>query len=318
MDTASRFADFGRAAGRAGSPVYAEWAAGIAQDPGLLALIDRARPSQRQPVLVLAVARLLGAEPGGFDTLRDWLLDHASTFVEELDRRHTQTNDIRRTGPIAWALAGLRDGLAGRPVALLEVGASAGLGLYPDRYEVRVGGAPLGPRPEIAFRGGLDLAPLDVRRPEDRRWLETLLWPGQDDRLALLRAAVAVARRDPPTLLTADAVDGLEELVALAPAGSVPVVVSSGTLVYLPGARRQAFVEEVARLGVRWVSYERTGLLTGVHATVPVGAADPDPGVADALFATLAVDGRAVALGDAHGTRLRPLASLPGRGGPSL
>jgi hypothetical protein len=314
MDTASRFADFGRGAESGGSPVYAEWAAGAARDPALVALIDRARPSQRQPVLAFAVARLLGAPVGPYDGLRQWLLGHADAFVAELDERHTQTNDVRRTGPIAWALAAMRDDLDGRAVALLEVGASAGLGLYPDRYEVRVGGRPLGPRPVVAFRGGLDLAPLDVTRDADRLWLEILLWPGQDDRVALLGAAVEVARREPPTLMVGDAVDGLDDLIALAPPGSVPVVITAGTLVYLTGARRQAFVDEIARLGIRWISYERTGLLTGIHATLPERLRDQDPGRPDALFATLAVDGRAIALGDAHGTRLRPLASRPARG----
>ncbi|RKR75321.1 DUF2332 domain-containing protein [Frondihabitans australicus] len=337
MDTAQRFADFARAAADGGSPVYAEWAAGMAASPDLLAIVDRAWPTQRQPVLVFAVARWLGAETGSFEGLRAWLTSHADGFVTELDRRFTQTNDVRRVGPVAVALTRLlrssTDGSQGsqepRPVALLEVGASAGLGLYPDRYDLAIGPARLGDSasgvavsvavdapddhsatpaalPPIAYRGGLDLAPVDVTRADDRLWLETLLWPGQDDRVALLRAACAVAAADPPTLLTGDAVDGLDALVGLAPPGTRPVVVTSGTLVYLPGARRQAFVDRVRELGVRWISYEKTGILTGVHATIP------DPALASGWFATLALDGRAIALGDAHGTRLRVIDREPG------
>ena len=297
MTTADRFARFADAAALGGSPVYADWATGVAQDAELVALVDRARASQRQPVLVFAVARLLGAPLGSFDELRSWLRGHADDLVAELDRRHTQTNDVRRVGPVAWALSrllppGAFEPAAARPVALLEVGASAGLGLYPDRFDVRVGPVRLGDAssavrmsaststgpqdamarvggiPPVALRAGLDLAPLDVRDEAAVHWLETLLWPGQGDRVALLRAAVDVARREPPTLLAGDAVDRLDDLVALAPAGTEPVVVTVGTLVYLPGARRQAFVDRVAALGVRWISYERTGLLTGVHATI--------------------------------------------------
>ncbi|AMM19956.1 hypothetical protein AX769_07040 [Frondihabitans sp. PAMC 28766] len=329
MTTAGRFADFAEAAALGGSPVYAEWATGMAQDAELVALVDRARASQRQPVLVFAVARLLGAPLGSFDELRSWLRGHADDLVAELDRRHTQTNDVRRVGPIAWALSrilppGALETDAVPPVALLEVGASAGLGLYPDRFDVRVGSARLGDPssvvrvtvavegaqdalahvgriPPVAFRAGLDLAPLDVRDEAAMQWLETLLWPGQVDRVALLRAAADVVRREPPTLLIGDAVDALGDLVALAPAGTVPVVVTVGTLVYLPGARRQAFVDTVAALGVRWISYERTGLLTRVHATLP------HPEIADGWFATLAVDGRAIAVGDAYGRRLHLL-----------
>jgi hypothetical protein len=329
MDTARRFSEFAAAADEQASPVYAEWARGAATSPEVVALVDRARESQRQPVLVFAVARAMGVRPGPFDELRAWLGAHADEFVTELDRRHTQTNDVRRVGPVALALTRILSPDAGsqepRNVALLEVGASAGLGLYPDRYDVRIGHAHLGDPassvhvsvdldpsssgsvgqsarlPRIAFRGGLDLAPVDVRRADDRRWLETLLWPGQDDRTALLRSAMDIAAAEPPTLIAGDAVDGLDDLVALAPAGTVPVVVTSGTLVYVPGARRQAFVDRVGQLGVRWISYEKTGLLTGVQASIQ------DPALASSRFATLAVDGRAIGFGDAHGTRLHLL-----------
>lgn len=331
MSTADRFRAFALEAERQGSTLYAEWAVRIADDDVILRLIDRAREQQRQPVLVLAVSRLLGAPEGGYDTLRAWLLENAGPFLDELDRRRTQTNDVRRVAPVALALAAARiDG----PVTLLEVGAAMGLGLHLDRYAVEVrsvggvrvlgdpastvrvavdvagassilrDGAQDPGLPAIHRRAGLDLAPLGAASPADALWLETLLWPGQTDRVRLLRAAIEVARRDPATLLRGDAVDGLPALVAEAPPGTTPVVVTAGTLVYLTGARRQAFVDEIARLGVRWISYERTGSLPGVHGSI----ADPalawiDPAAPEA-FATLALDGRALAVGDAHGTIL--------------
>ncbi|ARC55941.1 hypothetical protein AS850_02490 [Frondihabitans sp. 762G35] len=322
MTTADRFAAFARSAEAGGSPLYADWADGFALDEGLLALVDRARESQRQPVLVFAVCRILGAPLAPFVTLRAWLLAHADVVLPELDRRRTQTNDVRRAAPVAAALARI-DG----PVALLEVGAAAGLGLRPDLFRIdvrdgdgsRILGDPSGDvrlrldvggslglpgdasLPAVVDRRGLDLSPLDPASDDDALWLETLLWPGQDDRVDLLRRAVAIARQEPATVTRGDAVDGLDALVRAAPAGAVPVVITSGTLVYLPGARRQAFVDRVGALGVRWISYEKTGLLEGVQATLP------DPAIADGWFATLALDGRAIAVGDAHGTRLRAL-----------
>ncbi|BDZ49306.1 hypothetical protein GCM10025867_15470 [Frondihabitans sucicola] len=325
MTTAERFREFATAAARQNSPLYAEWADRIVVDDVILRLIDQARPGQRQPVLVFAVARLLGAPEAPYEALHEWLIAHREAFLAELDVRLTQTNDVRRVAPVALALAEARlDG----PVALLEVGAAAGLGLYPDRYRIdvasasgsrtlgdpqssvrltlRVEGEPRGaqdPRalPSIRHRAGLDVAPLDVRRAADAVWLETLLWPGQGDRVALLRSAVDVARRDPAAIAAGDAVDGLDSLVSGVPAGITPVVVTAGTLVYLPGARRQEFVDAVARLGVRWISYEKTGLLAGIHATL----GDPARSLTGSEhFATLALDGRALGTGDAHGTRL--------------
>ncbi|MCU1530150.1 MAG: hypothetical protein JWP75_3913 [Frondihabitans sp.] len=324
-DTSARFAAFAAAAEEGGSPLYAAWAAALAADPDLLAIVDRARPSQRQPVLVLAVCRLLGAPLSPVDGLGGWIRGHADVLVAELDRRFTQTNDVRRVAPVAVALSRIPGS-----VALLEVGASAGLGLYPDRYDIRVtepstndatpprvlgsrdsrvridlrveSGDLLEPAaalPEIVWRRGLDIEPLDVRDDDDMLWLATLLWPGQDDRVELLCGAVAVARQDPAPVVRGDAVDGLVALADSAPLEATLVVVSSGTLVYLPGARRQAFVDAVGSLGARWISYERTGLLTGIQATLP------DPEGSRPLFATLALDGVALASGDAHGTVLR-------------
>src|ERR1700747_1167667 len=102
---------------------------------------------------------------------------------------------------------------------MLEIGAASGLCLLPDRYGYDYGGPcvapsvadapvflcranPATPIPrqplDVTWRLGLDLHPLDVTKPEHTAWLETLVWPEQDSRLQRLRAALSVARRDPP------------------------------------------------------------------------------------------------------------------------
>jgi hypothetical protein len=307
-----RFAAYAVAVEREGSPLWAAAARGIAADPEVLALVGRAEEARRQPVLVLAVARWLGAPLGPWPELRRWLLDHPDAFLAELGRRLTQTNDVRRTTPVSLALARV-DG----PVALLEVGASAGLGLLPDRWGHRAGdvrwGDPESPvqlvadvrgdlgtvrLPEVVWRAGLDLDPLDVTSDADTGWLDALLPPGAPERAALLARAVSVARAAPPRVERGDAVDDLARLAAEAPDDATLVVVSTGTLVYLPGRRRQQFVDTVRDLGARWVTYERRDLLHDVRVVVPDGVPD------DEAFAVLALDGEALAVGDAHGTRL--------------
>jgi len=334
MLLADRFRSHADASAREQSPLYAEWSLGIAGDPDVLALIERAPEARRQPALVLAVSRWLGAPLAPWPRLREWMLAHPDALLAELARRTTQVNDVRRLGPVSLALARLEG-----PVALLEVGASAGLCLFPDRYafradlrgagrdeqarwgaadsdvvvelDVDLGDSPLPhdewPRrvvlPEIVWRAGLDLEPVDVTDPAAVSWLETSLPPGPSERVDLLRRAVAIARSAPPRLVRGDAVDGLAALAATAPSDARLVVVSTGTLVYLPGRRRQAFVDAVRALGATWVSYERRDLLHDVVAEVPEGVAPGDG------FAALALDGRALAVGDAHGTRVRLLPS---------
>lgn len=317
VSTSERFVAAALAFDREGSPSQAALARGIAGDPAALAVVDRAEEARRQPVLVLAVCRWLGAPTGPWSALRPWLLARSDEVVAELGRRLTQTNDVRRCAPLSIALARVPG-----PVALLEVGASAGLCLGVDRYGYRAGDhawgdpsspvqldvdvdagvdavpLPDGPLPEVVWRAGLDLDPVDVRDRDQVAWLETLLPPERGDRHELLTRAVALARTAPPRLVAADAVDGLAGLAAEAPDGATLVVVSTGTLVYLPGRRRQAFVDEVGRLAARWISYERRDLLTDVFADVPPGVPAED------AFAALALDGRAIGVGDAHGTRL--------------
>lgn len=317
VSTSERFVAAALAFDREGSPSQAALARGIADDPAALAVVDRAEEARRQPVLVLAVCRWLGAPAGPWSALRPWLLARSDDVVAELGRRLTQTNDVRRCAPVSVALARVRG-----PVALLEVGASAGLCLGVDRYGYRSGDhawgdpssavqlaidvvagvdatpLPEGRLPEVVWRAGLDLDPVDVRDDDRVAWLETLLPPERGDRHELLTRAVALARTAPPRLVAGDAVDGLADIAAEAPDGATLVVVSTGTLVYLPGRRRQAFVDEVGRLGARWISYERRDLLTDVVAAVPPGVPAED------AFAALALDGRAIGVGDAHGTRL--------------
>ena len=320
MTTAARFSAYADAADRDCTPEQAALARAIAGDPEVLAVVDRAQEPRRQPVLVLAVARWLGAPRGPWSVVRPWLLDHADALVAELGRRLTQTNDVRRCGPLSLALARVPG-----PVSLLEVGASAGLALALDRYGYRSGDASWGdpasavqldlhvsgpdaPRrsplrlPEVVRRTGVDLAPVDPSSDDEVRWLDALLPAEAAGRRDLLARAVRVTRDAPPALVAADAVAALSDPFLTAPApGSTLVVVTTGVLVYLPGERRQAFTDAVGALDARWISYERTGSLHAV--VVPEGVDPADP----AAFATLALDGVPLAVGDAHGTRLRLL-----------
>lgn len=151
-----------------------------------------------------------------------------------------------------------------QPLALLDVGASAGLCLYPDRYTYRYGDhqlgagdpvldcaatgmAPPGGLPEVVWRAGLDLNPLDVSNPADLAWLDALTWPEHKHRRARLRAAAALAAADPPLLVRGDLVDDLRALAAQAPAGATLVVFHTSVLYQVPPPRREAFTKDGAQ-----------------------------------------------------------------------
>ncbi|MES2169294.1 MAG: DUF2332 domain-containing protein [Actinomycetota bacterium] len=285
-DTEEWYRTFAEVEARGQSDIYTRWALGVAGDAGIRAMIERMPLQKRQPNLVFAVSRLLGAPVAPWPEYREWLAAHLPEVAVEARHRMTQTNEPRRCAALLPALA-LLDG----PLALVEVGTSAGLCLYPDRYSYSYNGARLDPAdgpsdvllecettgpvpvpgrmPEVAWRAGNDLYPLSVSDPHDMRWLETLVWPEQRERRERLRAAIGIARRNPPIVEAGDAVDGLAALAAQAPAGARLVVISSGVLVYLPRSERLRFAEVVRSIDADWVSLEGRGALPAVEAALP-------------------------------------------------
>ena len=180
--------------------------------------------------------RLLGGPVEDPAAFHDYAVANWPAIEAQMRTRATQTNEAGRCAMLLPVLAALP-----QPLALLEVGASAGLCLYPDRYAYRYGDhrigagspvldcaatgmAPPAAVPEVVWRAGLDLNPLDVTDPADMAWLEALIWPEHAHRRARLRAAAAVAAADPPLLVRGDLVDDLPALAARAPADATLVV----------------------------------------------------------------------------------------------
>ena len=314
MSTAERYRAFAAIEAHGNSSVYEDWAASIGEDVPVLARIDGLPEGKRQPNLVLAAARFLGAPIGPYRDFRDWLLAHWAEVERVALARATQTNEAGRCAVLLPALAAIEG-----PIALLEVGASAGLCLFPDQYSYRyatdegeVGLDPAGgpssvvldcrisgmspPRslPHVVWRAGIDLNPLDVRDEGDRAWLEALVWPGQERRREHLAAAAALVAAHPPRLVRGDAVDELPALAATAPADATLVVMHSAVLTYLESERRARFADAVRALGAVWLSNEAPGVLPDVAAGFPADMATRGRFV-------LARDGVPMALTGPHG-----------------
>jgi hypothetical protein len=199
------------------SQLQVVWATGIADDETVIPLIDRLPREHRQPSLIFSVARWLGAPAAGWAEFREFLIEEWPRIEAAARERRTQTNEVGRCAPLLAALDRV-----GGPIALLEVGASAGLCLGVDAYsfcfddgrlvgsgspriECRTTGHGRSPEvlPEIVWRCGIDLAPLDVRDAGDVAWLEALLPPDRPERLARLRAACQTLASDPPEVVAA-------------------------------------------------------------------------------------------------------------------
>ena len=319
LGTAENYRAFAEEA-RGRSPQYEALAHAVAGDGGVLRFLDSLPKPKRQPNLLFAAARYLLGEAPDVAALRDLLACRGADLAAVMMERRTQTNEPARCATLLPALAQLPP-----PLALIEVGASAGLTLLPDRYSYdfsghRVAGLdPAAPTmgcavggpvplpsqvPDIVWRAGLDLNPLDVTRDDDVRWLSCLVWPGEGDRAERLAAAVATARRDPPAVHRGDLLTDIRALAAQAPADATLVVFHSAVLAYVPAADRPRFAAAVAGLGAAWLSNEGPGVV----ADVPLTAAAVRRARENAAF-VLALGGRTpLALTDGHGAWLDWLA----------
>ncbi|MEV0877253.1 DUF2332 domain-containing protein [Micromonospora echinofusca] len=304
MTIAESYVEFGTREARGVSPTYERLSLAVSRDEEVLALIGALPPGKRQPNLLFGVVRLLGGPVDDPAAFHDFALANWPAIEAELRSRATQTNEPGRCAVLLPVLAALP-----QPLALLEVGASAGLCLYPDRYAYRyndhalgagdpafgcaaTGMAPPDRLPEVVWRAGLDLNPLRVTEPADVAWLDALIWPEHTHRRARLRAAAAVAVAEPPLLVRGDLVDDLPALAARAPAGATLVVFHTSVLYQVPAPRRAAFTDAVRRLPGHWISNESPGVL-------PLDALPEPPD--GALYNVLALDGRPLAWTRSHG-----------------
>jgi hypothetical protein len=182
----------------------------------------------------------------------------------------------------------------GAPLGLVDVGCSAGLNLFCDRYRLDYGPAgATGPEaapvriecgvlgdappiasslPAIAARTGLDLDPVDVRDQDATRWLLACVWP-DTGRLPRTRLALEEARRDPPRIAQGDAVDGVTDVVLGLPDDATAVVTTSWMLAYLSRERRRAFADALAAASqdrpIAWISAEGAGVVDRFAGTDP-------------------------------------------------
>ena len=199
------------------------------------------------------------------------LADAPPRLFVDLATRHVQTNETSRAVTWLWPAALLGWGGGHRPLALYDIGCSAGLNLAGDRLSLQwtdLEGAPLPTATDarIVGRHGFDAHPLDVGREEDLTWLRACIWPGENARLARLERAVGEFRllagdsneATRPRLQIADLTQvpaRLEELTRAATPETLQLAYQTVVRDYLSDAVKTAYVEGMTR----WVAAEAAG-----------------------------------------------------------
>ena len=290
------------------SRLYTQISKTVAANDAVLKLVLEAPATSHQPNVLLAAVHYLLL--GGLDhplsavyagesdaavgpLFIDVCLTHRAEILALLATRHTNTNEVGRAAVIGPALTAAAQRL-GAPLGLVDVGCSAGLNLFCDRYlldygargttgpldaavriesEIVGGDAPIAPQlPEIRFRVGLDRDPMNLTVADNARWLLSCIWP-DTGRLPRARTAIAAAQSTPPDLVQGDAVDDITAVVLGLPPDVTPVVVTTWALAYLPRSRRAEFHETLAAASrtrpIAWVSAEGVGVVDAFAGTTP-------------------------------------------------
>lgn len=268
------------------SPLYSALSARIAEDGNLIELTMEA--DERQPpanMLFASVHYLLlggddhplrahypsvaGDEPAGGDLWAlfvDFVITRRDQIVPLLRERRVQTNEVRRAALLLPGFAAVAQ-RTGRPLATLEVGTAAGLLTLWDRYAYEYGpfrldpagatlelacdargGMPSFELPAKAWAAGIDVDPVDVTDEHEARWLMSLVWPDQVERMGRLAAAIEVAQAHPPQLVSGDGIDELPQFASDAPEGATLVIHHSFALNQVAPERRDAFEQALVEL----------------------------------------------------------------------
>ena len=210
-------------------------------------------------------------------------LGSSRLFLERMLKQPPQTNEIGRSAVLLGGFAEVAQSTR-LPLALLEIGASAGLNLHWDRYRFELGdfrwGDPLSPvrirshwrgslphLPQairVASRAGCDKAPLDPRSEADRRNLLAYVWPEQLDRVARLSAALDLAQANDFAVDRADAVAWLSRHLTQRSPGETTVVYHSIVWQYLDEDTQHALRSAINHAGraatddapLAWLAFE--------------------------------------------------------------
>jgi hypothetical protein len=352
-----QFRHFADSTERDGATTYTAICRGVADNAEVLSLLGAAPLAQRRPNILLAAVHFLllgGVEhdlAAHYDTVRSGLTsaapqqrvaddfiafcaEHRDEVVHLVSTRSTQTNEIGRCSALYPAFSSVGALYPGQPLALLDLGASAGLNLLLDHYAysyvprddgtaVRVGDAnspvtldcvvrgdplalPLNAPPSIAVRVGLDLSPLDPTSADDARWLLACLWPDNLARFTRLQAALSMAGTvaDPPTMHRGDIVVDLASVTSTID-NTLPVIIfHSWVAAYLTAERQRELVQAVRAVAaarpVHYIYAEQTAETPGLP-TPP--APDSSP-LSDLRTAVVHID---LDLGSGGGQELAPV-----------
>lgn len=267
------FTEFAIEVCRGRSDVYEQLCLEIASDGVLLELASFKKDSQPASNMILAAVKYLIEESSSasalalkelykqagfqvasglevridnqavFGAFKEFALENQDAIKHILQTRFVQTNEVRRcTGLLPAFNLVFEDG-GSKPLALIEIGCSAGLNLLFDKWSylytfkdgtmVFLGDqeqetivlecdiksdttAEIIPAamPVVQKRIGLDLHPVDLSISDELDWQKALIWPEHNERLERMEKASAIRAKQLLELIEGSVFDILSDFIA--------------------------------------------------------------------------------------------------------
>ena len=178
-----------------------------------------------------------------FDAFKEFALENQDAVKDILQTRFVQTNEVRRCTGLQPAFNLVFENGDRKPLALVEIGCSAGLNLLFDKWSylysfndgtmVFLGdeaeetivlecditsdtSAEIIPTvmPIVQKRIGLDLHPVDLSIADELDWQKALIWPEHNERLERMEKASAIKTKQPLELIEGSVFDILPDFIA--------------------------------------------------------------------------------------------------------
>jgi hypothetical protein len=254
-----RFKAFATRECKGSSPLYEHLSIRIAEDDELLQMASHTSRDQPVPNLFFGAVHYLLLKGNShelreyytsivenprevvtaFGSFKDFCILLKNEIIPILQSKLVQTNEVRRCSYLYPAFCYIYE-KTNKPLALIEIGTSAGLQLLWDKYsysynthevygdslsELRIISEIRGDKqtilhkqcPPVVTRIGIDLHINDLEDPEDALWLKSLIWPEHAERRNNFEKAVHCFKEHSLELIEGDGVRLLPKLVSNIP-----------------------------------------------------------------------------------------------------
>lgn len=284
-----RFLQFAKLECENSSPLYEFLSYQMAEDSALQKIAAEIPEGQPIPNLFFASVQYLLMEqedelrlyyPSFTDTplsfrevfvpFQQFVLKNRDTLCELFQSRLVQTNEVRRCAYLYPMFSEIYKEQS-KPLALIEIGTSAGLQLGVDRYNYLYNGkisvknshstvtivsenkgeplpSSIHTTPIVNTRIGVDLNPINLQDEQELKWLLALIWPEHRERRELLVQAADVVNQLDIKFIHGNAITNLEELCNSVSEDEQIVVFHTHVANQIPKEGREELMEKLVSI----------------------------------------------------------------------